>query len=803
MYHEPNNRRHTEVTSNGSAPPGGVGSGTSPFQVEGMHLREMLSVLRRRVWMVLAVTLLVVGPATAWLWQQQPRYSATAVILIADARQRLTSGIEAEVAERVVGRSSDAILSQIEVLRGRTVLGNVVDREGLRLTSPDFPLSSISRAYVSPDAAIDSLNIEFRPDEFVVRGGGQEGRAPYGTEVDLGGIGFAIDSPPESERGTLLVRSRDAAINSVASGLQASVRERTDVIQITFTAAEPARARRIANAVAEEFQAYNAETAQQQSRRRRLFIEEQLRTTDSLQAELQLALSTYRQNKQLFSSRDLLAAQQQALMSLDIRRAEMDSDRAMYESLLTGLLQGDPRARGARVRTLISSPGIASNPVISQLYSQLSEYESAREALTSGPSGSTRANPDVERLDALITGTHDRLVDAVRSHVASLEARVSALQDLRVRNVADIRQLPDIEAEEARLAQQVSSISRVAEELRMELQKARIAEAVEAGRVEIIHLAPGAERVPLGRAPKLALALLVGLMLGSGGAFAAEAMNTSIRRQQELDSVLHIPNLAIIPRILPDARIARQRRLPPVTGGGGGHDRNVLDKGAEFGLVNTRSPDAEAYRKLRNNIMFSRMDEPLKTLTITSAVSGEGKTLTAANLAVAFAGQGKRVLLIDCDLYRGRLHRLFGIPREPGLVDLVAGEATLTDSIRITSVAGLFVLPTGTFHAADAAFFDWESAERTIELLAAEFDHLILDAPPVLATADAAAVATLGDGTLLVLRAGRTDRVLAQQAIAELRHAGARVVGSVLNDPEEKLLDRPHAYEYAYHAVNL
>jgi hypothetical protein len=164
-------------------------------------------------------------------------------------------------------------------------------------------------------------------------------------------------------------------------------------------------------------------------------------------------------------------------------------------------------------------------------------------------------------------------------------------------------------------------------------------------------------------------------MLGSGGAFLLELMNTSIRRREEIENVLQIPGLAVIPQIA-SSRGPRTSLLG-LRGTRTGSNGKALTRhegqvGA--GLVaadHTHSSGAEAYRTLRTNLIFSQAVQTLKTIVVTSASPGEGKTTTAANLAVTFAQQGMQVLLVDCDLRRARLHKIFGVPREPGLTELM------------------------------------------------------------------------------------------------------------------------------------
>lgn len=776
----------------------------SPAEVEeGVPLKERLAVLRRHAWLIAGVTVLSVGVAGYRVYHERPLYTANAVLRLADTRQAMTGGLEAAAMEQALGRGTDPLLSQIQVLRSRGVASSVVDSLGLRLqsTSPDFRPSLLSDVVVAPQAGPDTVRLAFAEEGYSASLGSREQQASYGQPVDLGTVSFAVAERPAVENVDLVVRSRNAAAQGLIEGVSARPKDRTNVVDVTYTSHDPELAQRVVNAVALAFQRENVNAARQQSRRRRLFVEEQLRTTDSVLTTAQSALSSFRGREQVYSSREKYAAEQAGLMGIEVRREELAADQRMFASLLTRLAQNGGQRRATELQTLVASPGVASNPVVAQLYEQLVQYETARDSLTAGGYGSAASNPDVRRLDALVTSTEAKLVNAVRSHVAVLGARITALDELRSRSAAQMAVLPGTEAEEVQLVQQVETVRKVADQLREELQKARISEAVEAGQVEIVDLATVPEQpIGSGRGRKLFFGLVVGLLLGGGGAFFLDRMNTSIRRREELESILKVPGLAVIPRFMGAAGAASRLRLPGRRGAA-----QLVPAGAGDELVtvgDARSSGAEAYRTLRTNLIFSQAVQTLRTVVVTSASPGEGKTTTTSNLAVTFAQQGMRVLLIDCDLRKARLHKVFGVEREPGLTQFMLGHSTLADVIRQTPVEGLSVLPSGTLPPNPSELLGGDRMRDTLRTLAEHFDLLILDTPPLLAAADAAVLGTRADGVLLVVRAGGTERGAAQQALQQLAAVGAHVVGAVLNDPDAKVPQYGGYYQYDYYGAD-
>ena len=436
--------------------------------------------------------------------------------------------------------------------------------------------------------------------------------------------------------------------------------------------------------------------------------------------------------------------------------------------------------------------------------------------MTTGPWAAAPTNPDVIQLRTLITNAQTNLTQAVSSHVASIDARMQSLGALRAQSGQSIQLLPAMAEEEMRLNRRVEALSAVSDQLRQDYQKARMAEEVEAGDVEVVDMAA----VPI--APlwttatiKFALGVLLGFLLGGGLALLLESLNTSIRRPEDIEAALHLPGLAVIPRLTPGTP---KRRLGGLLKG----DKNQVNpRAAAIGTAaQPFSIGTEAFRMLRTSLFWSDGSDQLRTLVVTSAAPGDGKTLTAANLSASFAHDGLRVLLVDCDVRRPQLHGLFRAPRSPGLLDLLApptkqsgGEVRslsladvgdenndpITHVVRSTPFRGLSLLTCGTLPTNASNLLSGVRMRSLLKVLTERFDLVILDTPPVLATADAGILGSLADGVLLVVRAGQTDKSAAQRATAQLASSGARVLGVVLNDPKGEVSqfgDYYYPYEY-------
>jgi polysaccharide biosynthesis transport protein len=279
----------------------------------------------------------------------------------------------------------------------------------------------------------------------------------------------------------------------------------------------------------------------------------------------------------------------------------------------------------------------------------------------------------------------------------------------------------------------------------------------------------------------LGLALVVGLLGGVGLAFAAETFDRTLATQEQVEEQLGLAFLGIVPRI--------ER-----SGDGASPDLVVSSQ--------PKSAVAECLRAIRTNLLFMSPEKSLKTILVTSSGPQEGKTMTATSLAITMTASGQRVLLVDADLRRPRLHRVFGVSSKSGLSNLILGEGRLDESYSPTTIPNLFVLPCGPVPPNPAELLHTAAFSKILEEMARKFDRVIIDSPPVGVVADAVVIATLVDGVLVVLKAGQTTRDAGRLAVKQLRDVKAPLLGSVLNDlnlDDQKYGHYSYYYRYGYY----
>jgi capsular exopolysaccharide synthesis family protein len=275
----------------------------------------------------------------------------------------------------------------------------------------------------------------------------------------------------------------------------------------------------------------------------------------------------------------------------------------------------------------------------------------------------------------------------------------------------------------------------------------------------------------------LIAAALLGLMAGLGLTFLLEHHDDSFKSAEEIESYLMVPQLGMIPDSRRSNGIGYGPKPPrspelvePTSGRRGGA---LLPYGFQ-------SPVGEAYRMLRTALLLSRAGAPPKTTLITSAAPSEGKTTVSVNLAVALAGSGKRVLLIDADLRRPHCHELLGTENHFGLTEVLSGMGEFDDLIRPTGFPNLFLLSSGEIPPNPSELLGSDKMREVLSLMGKRYDHLLLDSPPVTAVTDAVVLSTLVDGVVLVANK-RTSRQQVKAALSRLQYARAKMFGVVLN----------------------
>ncbi|WP_149361172.1 polysaccharide biosynthesis tyrosine autokinase [Lolliginicoccus suaedae] len=292
-------------------------------------------------------------------------------------------------------------------------------------------------------------------------------------------------------------------------------------------------------------------------------------------------------------------------------------------------------------------------------------------------------------------------------------------------------------------------------------------------RVTVVEAATIAdEPVAPQRLANIALGFAVGLLVGIGLAVLRDRLDNTIKDRQTLEEVGEIALVGTLP-------FEKDREKYPA-----------------INFADTRSTGAEAYRSLRTNLKFLNIDDAPQVITITSCLPGEGKTTTAANIALVLAEAGHSVCLLEGDLRRPRITKYLGLVQAVGFTTVLAGQASLEEVLQPTSVNGVFVIGSGSIPPNPSELLSSSHARNIIDELRGQFDYVVIDAPPLLPVSDAAVLAKMSDGALMVVRHGKTKREELRRALIDLDKVGATILGTVLTMIPQNATS---GYEYSYY----
>ncbi len=373
------------------------------------------------------------------------------------------------------------------------------------------------------------------------------------------------------------------------------------------------------------------------------------------------------------------------------------------------------------------------------------------------------ASPAIQGREASIQSSIDADVKDTQDQIATTQAQVAALTGATDRTP---KQDSDLDALESRLASLRSTLASL-----LSLSSGNASNLL----TVIEPAVPATAPISPNRVQNTALGAVLGLLLIAGAIALLELLYDGVRDTDAVMDAAGLSTLGVISRMKGNRSSSEMYQLAA--------------------LLYPRSGVAEAYRTLRTNVEFSAIDTPIRTLLVTSAVSGEGKTVTAANLAVVFAQAGRRVLLVDADLRKPGVHIIFDLPNAHGLTTLLrSADIGLDSVVQPTEQENLRVLTTGPLPPNPAELAGSQRMRTVVDLLKSTEDLVIFDSPPLQAVADAAILASFLDASLFVIDAQRSRRRVIRPAREALSKAGANVLGAVLNRVPTRASDRSPYY---------
>ncbi len=771
-----------------------------------MTVRDLWYAMIRNRWLILGALSLGIGGAIMYAERTTPVFQAATSIRI-DEKQ---SSIPVLDMLSDVGAGSE-LATEMEVLRSRSLAETVVDSLSLQVSVVE-PRSARRNELLSVLAVADSVV----GGEFILdRAGngfwleGSSRRIVPGERFTLGGADLVL-KPAASGLPHIVISvvPFQRAVSAFSQQLTVSRPQReANVVIASYQGHDPDLVGTVPNVLAQKFIVSRNAVKKTEARSTIVFLRQQIDTLSRQLAASEDSLRIFREDAQVVSLPDEASSQVSRLAALQGERASIDAERSALNALLTEVRAAAASARvedPSPYRRLLAFPTLLRNPAISQMLGALNQMENERTELLIRR---TTRDPDVVTLTVRVREMEEQIRTLATTYLQGLTNQVASIDSELARFNVRLQQVPAKEVAYARLVRQPKVLEGVYTMLQSRLKEAEIVQAVEDPSVRVVDQARVPQEPVKPNKPLIVLlGGMLGLMTGIGGAVLRQSLDRKVRSRDDVLRITGFQVLGIIPRIddaseRPQLGMSMLKRLAisNSAGNAGPSGRSITStNGTEVApafasrLVtgnDPRNPISEAYRTLRTNITFSRLESVPKTLVFTSPMPGDGKSTSASNLAITLAQQGLRVLLVDADMRRGVLNDVFHQPRDPGLSNVILGRVDATAAIRridLGSDIQMDLLPSGTLPPNPAELVGSERMRDLLKRLEEVYDTIILDSPPLNVVTDAALLGTKADGVLVVTRVGKTDVHDLEYAMIQLSNVRAPVLGIVLNDVDIK-----------------
>ena len=815
-------------------PPAG---GLTPFDAHGpeaeLQLRQVFAGLRRRKWLILGAAFLASGVGGLYSWKAERVYQASVSLRIEEKQPNFPD------VSRTLSQGND-VGTDIEILGSRTLLEEATKLLSLqvRLVSPRAIARDdlITDIHVLPGAKQTEYELSGQSDGSfqVADGKGKQfpGVRP-GARVQLDGITLRL-TPAASQfsRLQLSVLPFSEAVAGLGRLSAKRAGKEADVIVLEYKDTDPGLVWKVPNVIAERFMQRRQETQTAETRSQVKFLREQIDTLSVQLASAEDDLKEFRERARVISPSVESSSQINRLVNLESERTTLEAERSALANLLVQVERRRKQQKNgtpSAYRQLMAFPSLLRSQAASELLGSLAQVEDQRATLLTRR---TEADRDVQLMTRRVVELENQLGAVALAYLEGLSNQVASLDSAITQYGSELRTLPRKELQFARLERKPLVLKEMYTLLQTRLKEAEIAEAAQNLNVSIVDPAIPPRRPSWPKkGPIILTGLLAGGLLGLGLALLRERADSSIKTRFEVTEMSGLPVVGIVPRIrrrrgrLP-AIIARRSALPRASAASARHNGEPSSELPTYFMLGSASsarsePNgsavtpakvievqmtlaggsaaiAEAYAILQTNIAFSRPDQTIKVLVFTSPMPGDGKTTTVVNLALTLCLRGLSICLIDADLRRPQLHHVFGLPREPGLSEVLRGLQPFEGAVRPVQMSEgkQFAVLTAGGQVSNPPSMVGSARMRTLlDELREQYDLVILDSPPVNILTDAALLGVSAEGVIIVVRAGATDAAALGYAMEQLNHVRAPAIGVVLNDIDLKLYG---AYDGAY-----
>ena len=696
---------------------------------------QIIATFRRRMKVFGATVAVVLAAVMIYTLEQTPRYTATSYVMI-DTRKRDVSKID-EVLSGLPTDSS-AVDTEVEILKSRSLAARVVQDLHLE-KDPEFNAAlrkpSLLRAMIGwPGSLLRTA-------------------APPVSAAD------AADAKSLDDR-----KRSDRVVDAVLRRLKVSRQGLTYVIAIDFTSISQPKATDIANAFANDYLLEQLEAKFDATRQASQWLNDRLGQLRSQVEQAENAVAAYRAQTGLISAVGSSLTEQE-VSNLNQQLALAQADQAQQEA----------KVRTARQELAAGSTGedvgaALDSDVVKSLRQQYAEVSGKLADLQTRYGA---RHPEVQRVSRQLEDIKGQIQLEINRTISNLDAQAQVARQRAASIQASLGRARGTLAGNNTAAVRLNELERNAAAVRTlyesflnRFKETTTQQGMEDSDARVVSKAkiPNEPSFPkLGL--NLALGVIFGVLAGVGAIMLAEALDSGLATSEDVERFLGVASLGSVPLLSSTAGAAKGAgALSPAD--------MIVDK--------PLSAFAEAFRNLRTSIVYSRVDKPIRVIAVTSSLPGEGKTTTAFCLGRAMAMSGSRTVVVDCDVRRRNINRLLGHEPAVGLMEVLAGKATLDQALVLDSVSGAWFLPLARSSFTPKDLFGGQAMSNLLSDLKARFEFVLLDTAPVLPVADTRSLAPKADVIVFLTQWRRTPRRAVQTAFELLRSVGADIAGVAL-----------------------
>jgi capsular exopolysaccharide synthesis family protein len=772
----------------------------------GLQLADYWRAIRKRLWLVIGIAVLLTTLTAIYMARKPNIYQATAMVQV-DLEQNNPDLVTDDRRRPVSNPDPSYFNTQLQLLRSDGLLRRVVKEHNLD-ENTEF-LQAKSESSISPWRSI-LRSIGLATDDKKERAAGDSkiGESSLASSEE---IAEAVRLSPFVD-----IVKRNLEIDPVREA-QVTVKD-TRLIQLSFRSSNPELAAYVVNSIAETFTNVNQEKRSGTSRKTNDFLQERIA---SLQTDIQndeQKLLNLTQGAGILKTDGEQTIVIDRLSGLNKALLEAENERKNAEANYLSVSNSPEKVQAlaeAEIARFTTEQENNIRALQSDTLKKIADLKNQRiEKLQLYEEGA----PELKQIDAQIMSYEDAIDGAVAKFQKQLEsyrqrATKMILENLRTKFLQTKDKEEKIRADfnkqydEAQgqnqsavniklLQQNIDTNKGFLENLRKQVSGNDIAAQGSDNNISVIEIAiPPEVAVSPRRLTTVIAALFLSTLFGMGLALFLEYLDDTIKSTEEIENYLQLPALAAIPTI--DSLPKRKLLL---VGSDGEEEPSPVSP--LLISADSRSALAEAYRHLRTSILLSTAGHAPKSLLITSSLPSEGKTTTATNTAISLAQTGARVLIIDADMRRPRLHSVFGVENGIGLSTLLSseiGEREIAGAIKQDERSKLFLLTSGPIPPNPAELIGSEQMSRLMKMLQHQFTHVVVDSPPIASFTDGVLIASMVDGVILVVHAGRSSRQVVRRSRQLLQEIGAKVFGVVLNNVNLNTKDNYYYYQSYYH----